>query len=79
MSNLSLSSIADEVVELPVVEDEWPDNVQHDLFETDPQVATEDIAMGSLPALPNEDSVSGTWFGRSFANLVGCVTVLDHE
>ena len=77
--NLALSSITDEVMELPVVEDEWHENVRHDIFEADPQIAAEDIAMGAMLVRPNDDSVGGTWFGRSLANLVGCVIVLDHD
>ena len=77
MSNLSLSSIADEVLDLPVVGVELSQDVQHDPFEPDPQVAVEDNAVVSLPVLPSDEPASGTWIGRSFANLVGCVMVVD--
>ena len=78
MSNLSLSSIADEVLDLPVVGVELSQDVQHDLFEPDPQIEAEDNVAVTLP-VPSDEPASGIGriFGRSFANLVGCVVVVD--
>ena len=79
MSNLSLSLIAEDEFALPVVEVEVSQDVQHDPFVPDPQVAHEDAAVVSLPALPAVVPASGNWLGRSFSSLVGCVIVVDHE
>ena len=84
MSNVSLTLVEGDELVLPVAEvDQSHDvdglnwNENQDPFVVDPQIAHEDAAVQSLPILPNVVPAGGTWFERSFANLMGCVIVLD--